>query len=524
MANEGDVNLNCGFGDVSCAASESFLNSIYQSISNTIQDVAKGLGTFWVNTPTINLGDEHGKPSEVVQFIQNSLSSYSSAILVIAVIYGGTQMVLQRSGKPLMDLVYALLKYVLISGAGLATCVLALRAGDEYSKWVIEKSTPHGSFGDSLTMLLGIGLAAPSSGIVMFVIIIGIIAIIIAVIQIGLLIIRSAIAIMLVGTLSIAYSGTNMGWGKNWAQKHTAWLIAFLLYKPAASTIYAAAFRIMDSFGDQKGDPGQQMVYFTTGLVLMIGSLAALPALMRLITPPVAAAAGSSPMFAGAMGGAMASGAINGGMGFGKSSGGGGASSGAGGSGSGGGPSGAMPSGGGSSGGMGAGASSATSAGSAGASGAAAGGGGAAAAGAAGGPAGMAVAAGAQATVGAVQKVGAATSAGIQQSAGEESQSPSGATSSGSASQYSTSSSPSGGGSSGGMGAGASSATSAGSAGASGSSSPSGSSSNYQPQQDGSSSQPSSGASAPSGATGSGTSSSQNAGSSQVGSGPSGSK
>ena len=508
MADEGDVNLNCGFGDVSCAASESFLNSIYQSISNTLQDIAKGLGTFWVNTPTINLGDEHGKPSEVVQFIQNSLSSYSSAILVIAVIYGGTQMILQRSGKPLMDLVYALLKYVLISGAGLATCVLALRAGDEYSKWVIEKSTPHGSFGDSLTMLLGIGLAAPSSGIVMFVIIIGIIAIIIAVIQIGLLIIRSAIAIMLVGTLSIAYSGTNMGWGKNWAQKHTAWLIAFLLYKPAASTIYAAAFRIMDSFGDQKGDPGQQMVYFTTGLVLMIGSLAALPALMRLITPQVAAAAGSSPMFAGAMGGAMASGAINGGMGFGKSSGGGGSGSG------GGGPSGAMSAGGGSSGGMGAGASSATSAGSA---GAAAGGGGAAA-GAAGGPAGMAVAAGAQATVGAVQKVGAATSAGIQQSAGEESQSPSGATSSGSASQYSTSSSPSGGGSSGGMGAGASSATSAGSAGASGSSSPSGSSSNYQPQQDGSSSQPSSGA------TGSGTSSSQNAGSSQVGSGPSGSK
>lgn len=369
MADEGDVNLNCGFGDVSCAASESFLNSIYQSISNTLQDIAKGLGTFWVNTPTINLGDEHGKPSEVVQFIQDSLSWYSSAILVIAVIYGGTQMILQRSGKPLMDLVYALMKYVLISGAGLATCVLALRAGDEYSKWVIEKSTPHGSFGDSLTMLLGIGLATPSSGIVMFVIIIGIIAIIIAVIQIGLLIIRSAIAIMLVGTLSIAYSGTNMGWGKNWAQKHTAWLIAFLLYKPAASTIYAAAFRIMDSFGDQKGDPGQQMVYFTTGLVLMIGSLAALPALMRLITPQVAAAAGSSPMFAGAMGGAMASGAINGGMSFGKSSGGGGASSGAGGSGSGGGPSGAMPSGGGSSGGMGAGASSATSAGSAGASG-----------------------------------------------------------------------------------------------------------------------------------------------------------
>ena len=369
MADEGDVNLNCGFGDVSCAASESFLNSIYQSISNTLQDIAKGLGTFWVNTPTINLGDEHGKPSEVVQFIQDSLSWYSSAILVIAVIYGGTQMILQRSGKPLMDLVYALMKYVLISGAGLATCVLALRAGDEYSKWVIEKSTPHGSFGDSLTMLLGIGLATPSSGIVMFVIIIGIIAIVIAVIQIGLLIIRSAIAIMLVGTLSIAYSGTNMGWGKNWAQKHTAWLIAFLLYKPAASTIYAAAFRIMDSFGDQKGDPGQQMVYFTTGLVLMIGSLAALPALMRLITPQVAAAAGSSPMFAGAMGGAMASGAINGGMGFGKPSGGGGASSGAGGSGSGGGPSGAMPSGGGSSGGMGAGASSATSAGSAGASG-----------------------------------------------------------------------------------------------------------------------------------------------------------
>ena len=409
MAEEGDVNFHCGFGDAGCVASEKFFDAAYKNISSTLGEIGKALGTFWVDTPSINLGTAAGQPSDVVGFLWNSTGWFTGVFLVFAVLYGAGQMIWQRRGQPLWELVVALLKFTVASGAGLAGCVLLLQTGDGYSKWVIEKSTPHGGFGDSLMLLLSIGVANPSSGIIMFVIVIGVIAILVSFAQIGMLIVRGALALLLAGTLPLAYSATNTSWGRQWSQKHTAWLIAFIVYKPVASTIYAAAFRILDSFGKKDGDVGQQIVYFTAGIVLMVAGLVALPAIMRLVTPAVGAAAGAGAMFAGAAGGAVASGAINGGMNIGgKSSGGGDSSSSSGDAGATGAANAKSAS-------ASAGESSAATT----AAGGASAGGGSAAAGAAGGPVGLAVAAGAQAAAGAAQKVGQATSAAVHQAAGE---------------------------------------------------------------------------------------------------------
>ena len=412
MAEEGDVNFHCGFGDAGCVASEKFFDAAYKNISSTLGEIGKALGTFWVDTPSINLGTAAGQPSDVVGFLWNSTGWFTGVFLVFAVLYGAGQMIWQRRGQPLWELVVALLKFTVASGAGLAACVLLLQTGDGYSKWVIEKSTPHGGFGDSLMLLLSIGVANPSSGIIMFVIVIGVIAILVSFAQIGMLIVRGALALLLAGTLPLAYSATNTSWGRQWSQKHTAWLIAFIVYKPVASTIYAAAFRILDSFGKKDGDVGQQIVYFTAGIVLMVAGLVALPAIMRLVTPAVGAASGAGAMFAGAAGGAVASGAINGGMNIGgKSSGGGDSSSSSSGDAGATGAANAKSTSASAAGGTG-GASSATAGG-------ASAGGGSAAAGAAGGPVGLAVAAGAQAAAGAAQKVGQATSAAVHQAAGE---------------------------------------------------------------------------------------------------------
>lgn len=409
MAEEGDVNFHCGFGDAGCVASEKFFDAAYKNISSTLGEIGKALGTFWVDTPSINLGTAAGQPSDVVGFLWNSTGWFTGVFLVFAVLYGAGQMIWQRRGQPLWELVVALLKFTVASGAGLAGCVLLLQTGDGYSKWVIEKSTPHGGFGDSLMLLLSIGVANPSSGIIMFVIVIGVIAILVSFAQIGMLIVRGALALLLAGTLPLAYSATNTSWGRQWSQKHTAWLIAFIVYKPVASTIYAAAFRILDSFGKKDGDVGQQIVYFTAGIVLMVAGLVALPAIMRLVTPAVGAASGAGAMFAGAAGGAVASGAINGGMNIGgKSSGGGDSSSSSGDAGATGAANAKSAS-------ASAGESSAATT----AAGGASAGGGSAAAGAAGGPVGLAVAAGAQAAAGAAQKVGQATSAAVHQAAGE---------------------------------------------------------------------------------------------------------
>lgn len=309
MAGKDDVNANCQMLDGVCAASEGFLNTLYHGILDAIGETAKGLGSFWVHTPSVPLEG----PDNAVTFMRDTTLWYVGVLMMISVFYAAGQMAWNRKGQPLTDLLASLLKYILVSAASVSAITMLLHAGDEFSAWVIDQSTGS-EFGAALAGLMALTAFATVTigpGLAIFIIVVGIIAILISVIQIGLLIIRSAMAIILVGTLPMAYSATNTQWGKQWSQKHTAWLIAFIAYKPVASLIYAAAFKIFGTFGSTNGDLGQRIVYFCSGIVLMVASLLALPAMMRLIVPAVGAVSAGGSMFAGAVVGGAASGAVN---------------------------------------------------------------------------------------------------------------------------------------------------------------------------------------------------------------------
>lgn len=309
MAGKDDVNANCQMLDGVCAASEGFLNTLYHGILDAIGETAKGLGSFWVHTPSVPLEG----PDNAVTFMRDTTLWYVGVLMMISVFYAAGQMIWNRKGQPLTDLLASLLKYILVSAASVSAITMLLHAGDEFSAWVIDQSTGS-EFGAALAGLMALTAFATVTigpGLAIFIIVVGIIAILISVIQIGLLIIRSAMAIILVGTLPMAYSATNTQWGKQWSQKHTAWLIAFIAYKPVASLIYAAAFKIFGTFGSTNGDLGQRIVYFCSGIVLMVASLLALPAMMRLIVPAVGAVSAGGSMFAGAVVGGAASGAVN---------------------------------------------------------------------------------------------------------------------------------------------------------------------------------------------------------------------
>lgn len=309
MAGKDDVNANCQMLDGVCAASEGFLNTLYHGILDAIGETAKGLGSFWVHTPSVPLEG----PDNAVTFMRDTTLWYVGVLMMISVFYAAGQMIWNRKGQPLTDLLASLLKYILVSAASVSAITMLLHAGDEFSAWVIDQSTGS-EFGAALTGLMALTAFTSVTigpGLAIFIIVVGIIAILISVIQIGLLIIRSAMAIILVGTLPMAYSATNTQWGKQWSQKHTSWMIAFIAYKPVASLIYAAAFKIFGTFGSTDGDLGQRIVYFCSGIVLMVASLLALPAMMRLIVPAVGAVSAGGSMFAGAVVGGAASGAVN---------------------------------------------------------------------------------------------------------------------------------------------------------------------------------------------------------------------
>lgn len=309
MAGEHDVDAHCGLGDMVCAGAEGFLNVLFHGVTDSLGDLAKSLGSFWVNTPSIPLvGDDNA-----VKFIRDTTLWYVGVLMVISVLIAAGQMMWTRKGQPLTELLSSLLKFAIINAASVSGVTMLLDSGDKFSAWIIKQATDEG-FEKALSSLMGpeVFKSEISMGIAIFAIVMGIIAIIVSVIQIGLLIVRSAMALILVGTLPLAFSATNTSWGKQWSQKHVSWLIAFILYKPVASLVYAAAFKVFGSFGKIDGDDGQRMVYFVSGLVLMVGALFALPAMMRLIVPAVGAAAGAGgAMFAGAAVGGAASGAVN---------------------------------------------------------------------------------------------------------------------------------------------------------------------------------------------------------------------
>ena len=333
MAGEHDVNANCGWGDLVCAGAEGFINSLFHGVTDSLGDLAKSLGSFWVNTPSIPLTGE----DNAVTFIRDTTLWYVGVLMVISVLIAAGQMMWTRKGQPLTELLSSLLKFAIINAASVSGVTMLLDSGDKFSAWIIKQSTDEG-FDKALSTLIGpeVFKSGITMGIAIFAIVMGIIAIIVAVIQIGLLIVRSAMALILVGTLPLAFSATNTSWGKQWSQKHVSWLIAFILYKPVASLIYAAAFKVFGSVGKVDGDDAERMMYFICGLVLMIAALFALPAMMRLIVPAVGAASGAGAMFAGAAVGSAASGAVNFGSrmrGVGRGGGGGGAAAGGGGGG-----------------------------------------------------------------------------------------------------------------------------------------------------------------------------------------------
>lgn len=241
-----------------------------------------------------------------------------------------------------MELIASLIRALLASSAGLGAVVILLQVGDSYSRWVIDRSVS-GGFTEGLKTLL---VSRAAGDLQIFVIVAGIIVLIVSLIQVCLLIVRSALSVLLAGTLPLAYSATNTQWGKQWSQKHASWLIAFVLYKPVAATIYAAAFKVTGSAltGQLKEGAAESIVGLMSGLVLMVAALFALPAMMRLIVPAVGAVSASGAMFAGAAVGSAASGAVNMGSRMaakGGSSGGGGAAGASGGGAAGGGASGA---------------------------------------------------------------------------------------------------------------------------------------------------------------------------------------
>jgi hypothetical protein len=265
-------------------------------------------------------GTAPGGSSSTVGFLQNSLWYYVGGLAVLSVIIGGIRMAWEQRAQPGKDVIQSLITLVVVSGAGLTVITLAVTAADAFSVWVLNGATDcdvsaagaSQCFGTNIATMVALTSTSPIG--LIGILVLGTIALLMTYVQVALMVVRGGLLVILAGVLPLTASFTNTQMGKQWFGKVIGWTLAFILYKPAAALIYAAAFSLTGTDAFQKDGGGIWSIL--TGLALMLMALIALPALLRFVAPMTGALAGggaSGMAFAGAagmVGGELATGAV----------------------------------------------------------------------------------------------------------------------------------------------------------------------------------------------------------------------
>lgn len=235
-------------------------------------------------------------------FIQSSLWWYMIVAAIASVIIGAIRMIWEQRAQPGRDTVKSLLTLIVVAGAGVTIVNMLITAADSFSMWVIDKAmacspADQGCFVASVKHILKLAERSSAGNGILLMMIIALLELLTIVIQIVLMVARSGMLVLLAGVLPLAASATNTEMGKMWFKRCVSWLAAFLLYKPVASLVYAAAFQLITR------DEATQdaLLNVLTGAMLLILAVLALPALLRFVAPMASAASGGHASGAAAM-------------------------------------------------------------------------------------------------------------------------------------------------------------------------------------------------------------------------------
>ncbi|WP_045739690.1 hypothetical protein [Actinoplanes rectilineatus] len=258
--------------------------AIMTAAANLFEDAADKVPTLAPNSAELN---------EKIGFQINWL------VLLIAVaslLFAAGRMALERRGQAGMTALKGILRVVLVAGAGSFVLVELATLSDHYTSHLYEAGVKA-----QLKSIASCG----NSGIATFLlIIIGLLLLISGVIHIILLYLRLGVMTLLFGTLPLAASASMTEWGSSWWRKHIAWMVAWLAYKPAVGLVLYAGTTMIAATGTSAT---QQKI---AGCGVLLLSAVALPALLRLIVPAMAALGSGDPTRSVLSAGAAATGAV----------------------------------------------------------------------------------------------------------------------------------------------------------------------------------------------------------------------
>ncbi|MGH3217929.1 MAG: hypothetical protein ACRDPY_04225 [Streptosporangiaceae bacterium] len=260
---------------VTAGAAGDVLNGIAQAITAGVRWIVVNTATWWVRIPSPNLAAE-----PAVAHLQQWLLPVTGAVAVAGVIAAGARMAIARRANPLLDVTGGLLTLAAATTVGTVVPALLIKAGDAWSTWVLQVSTG-GQFSQRLADVLTLGGSAAPAVVLIF----GIVAIVMSIVQAVLMLFRQAALIILAGVLPLAAAGSITPLTRTWIRNVSAWMLALIFYKPAAAAVYATTFTMIGS--------GGSVQTVVTGFVMLLLSVLTLPALMRFFTWTTGSIAGS---------------------------------------------------------------------------------------------------------------------------------------------------------------------------------------------------------------------------------------
>ena len=294
--------LTCKVGEAAAKAGDDVVSKWAEHIVDGVNKTLVSLGTIWVNVKADVGGNE-----SVAIFIQEHQRWLVIVIATISLVFAATLMAWRQRMEPLQEAQGGLLRLIVVGSAFTSITQMMLEIGDRYSPWIIQEAG-EADDGKFLTKILDMTLFQTGQLGMIMLIVGGLIALLSNITQVFLMFVRSGLLTLLTGFSPLAAAASTTRWGQQWFNKYVAWTMAFIAYKPTASTIYAASLKLLSgdsySFTDDIGK-------FLMGIIFLILAIAALPALVMFLVPVTANIGSGGGGTGGMVGGMLATGAVN---------------------------------------------------------------------------------------------------------------------------------------------------------------------------------------------------------------------
>lgn len=279
----------CIIGEVVDSTAGRFLDELAEQASKAAAEMLETVVAGWlsIDTPStsescrLNAAGDELVCDGVIGYLRAYTNWAVAAIAVGALLVAAIKLALNRDGRDAGSVGKGLAAMVVLAGAGVPAVQYLIEIGDEYSTWILNASA-NDDLGARLLLLAPAASQVATSPLMA--IGISLMLFLATMVQLLLLLARNAGLILLAGLLPLAASAGISGSGRSIRDRYLTWLLALVLYKPAAATIYATVFWLIGE--------GQSINDLLTGLVMFIMAIVALPALMRLIAPPVGVLSG----------------------------------------------------------------------------------------------------------------------------------------------------------------------------------------------------------------------------------------